>query len=181
MNATEFNLIYDEIITKRLQEHGYFKKGKSIYLQKGTTIVALLRGTFRGDQGVEITFGVRHTFVRDNLNLSTKNIYLTDTKDYPFQFSMLKFTESDLFTIAPIHYTQKVCDYINYAEVDNNKVKEIKSNLEQIYNNVVIFGPKLINILSPSKSMGLIERNNNSAWIEKVWLEDYKEFLFTNN
>lgn len=180
MNANEFNSIYDETITRRLQEHGYYKKGKSLYLQKGTTIAALLRNTFRGDQGVDITFGIRHTFVKDFLNQNTENLYLTNRKDYPFQFSMLEFKESDLFTISPIHWSENVCDYIYYGETDIEQAEVIRSNLEQIYNNVVVFGPKLINLLSPTKSMEILERNNNTAWIERARLEDYKKYLSTN-
>jgi hypothetical protein len=181
MEAVQFDIIYDEIITKRLQQLGYFKKGKSLFLQRGTTMAVLLRSTFRGDQGVEIMFGIRHTFVRDYLNLSTNNLNLTDHKDYPFQFSMLDFNESNLFTITPIHYKEKVCDYIYYGGTAITDTEEIKSILEQIYNNVINFGPKLMNVLSPKKSMELLERTATNAWIERTRLEDYKEFLSSDN
>ncbi|WML46725.1 hypothetical protein RCG23_13835 [Neobacillus sp. PS3-34] len=180
MNANEFNILYDEIITKRLQEQGYFKKGKSMFLQRGTTMAVLLRNTFRGDKGVEIIFGVRHTFVRDYLNLSIQNLYLTNPMDYPFQFSMMEFNESNLFTISTTRYNQKVCDYIYYGETDIENSQDLRNYLEQICDNVIAFGPKLINLLSPKKSMDLIEKNINNAWIERIRLEDYKEFLLIN-
>lgn len=180
MNANEFNSIYDEVVTKKLQEHGYYKKGKSLYLQKGTTIAALLRSTFRGDKGAEIAFSIRHTFVKDFIHQRTDNLYLTDRKDYPFQFSILEFKESDFFTISPIHWTEGVSDYIYYGETDIEQAEVIRDKLEHILSNVLVFGPKLINLLSPTKSMEILQRNNNTAWIEKARLEDYKRYLSSN-
>ncbi|MCU6795115.1 hypothetical protein OB236_23685 [Paenibacillus sp. WQ 127069] len=187
MNAANFNLLYEEIVINTLQAHGYFPKGQSLFITKGTMVAALLRSSFRGEQATDIIFCIRHAFLRDHVTLTTKNVYLKDAVDYPFRFSIIKFTEKDLFAVkyTPINYSrarlEMTFESIYYGDTDAEDTKEITDQLEIMTDNIIKYGPQIMNLLSPKKSCGYISQNNRGAWIEKVWLEDYENHIYEQN
>ncbi|WP_419873353.1 hypothetical protein [Candidatus Pristimantibacillus sp. PTI5] len=97
MNAADFNRLYEDIVIKRLQEQGYATKGQSLFLQREATVAALLRSSFRGEQGTDLVFCIRHAFVREYLTLTNKS-YLMNAIDYPFRFTISSYKQEDLFT-----------------------------------------------------------------------------------
>ncbi|MCZ8523809.1 MULTISPECIES: hypothetical protein [Paenibacillus] len=182
MNAADFNRLYEDIVIKKLQEQGYATKGQSLFFQKETTVAALLRSTFRGEQGSDIVFCIRHAFLREHLKL-TNGSYPMDAIDYPFRFSIKSFKQEDLFkvTYTPINYlrprSQIPYESIYYGDTAVEDSKGLTNQLNEIADNVVKFGPLIMNILSPKKAFDCIARNNKDAWIEKIWLEDYSNKL----
>lgn len=183
MIANEFNELYEQLIVNRLTKEGYYYKGKSLFLTRGDTVAALLRRTYRGEQAASFVYCCRHQFLRDQKNLSTKNIYLTDAVDYPFRFSIRNFNEEDLFTVGyeSINYLRSHSeipyDEICYGDSAIENKQGISDELTKIADKIIYFGPKIMNLLSPAKSLSMLQRNSKGAWIEQIWIEDYKSKL----
>ncbi|MGG1515693.1 hypothetical protein ABE504_09795 [Paenibacillus oryzisoli] len=182
MEASIFNPIFNEVVTKKLQEYGYLSKGQCLYKTKGETVAALLRRTYRGDQGTNFIFCIRHRFVRDLKDLQTKNIYLKDAIDYPFRIAMVNFKEEDLFgiTYEPINYLRPSeigYEGIYYGDIPIEDTDKIVEKLNRLTNNIINYEGKIINLLTPQRCQDLIEKKSTGAFIERMWIEDYKNFL----
>lgn len=76
-------------------------------------------------------------------------------------------------------YTAQSNSYesIYYGDTAVEDSKGLSNQLNEITDNVSMFGPLIMNILSAKKAFNCIATNNKDAWIEKNWLEDYRNKL----
>lgn len=181
MDAKEFNLLYDELVFKKLDSIGFVKEGNSLFLNINGCYVALIRNSFRGTRVARLILCLRHSFTRDLFD-NTNNLFATNPNDYPFKIKPTDLLKENLKNwhyktwyinsdtdYDLIHYG---ADFQTYGEISRTEAKlaDISNN---IYSNVLNW----VQILTPQESLKQLQKYNQGDRVEFDWIDDYKKYV----
>lgn len=180
MNANEFNELYAIRTCLPLTKLGFIKSGVSLFLQRDSTYIALIRNNFRGERVARFLLCVRHSFTRDIKN-DTYNLIESDPSSYPFRMKPLSLSELYLKTWHYNTYNYNDWDYDKiYYGISEANSNDIEEELSKLAYNIEKYYLTLINMFSPEKALNLIKKYNSSFQTEIDWIEDYSKYISQN-
>ncbi|CAA6697042.1 MULTISPECIES: hypothetical protein [unclassified Lentimonas] len=173
ISSEEFDELWSEKIVTPLLGLGFKESGKSLFIEKNQSSLALIRlgGRMSRPGAICHTFCFRHTFLR-NLKEEVPQKFEKEVFAYP-----VKSEPSRISTIgkADWHYTPRNLNYprehIDFSKKQKNR---IVTELQKLHDDLVIALNTLPNTLTPELLSQMIIQNGEAAWIEKMWLEDYE-------
>jgi hypothetical protein len=177
MNAAEFNAIYDGTIVQPLVAAGFVEKGTNLFLFENSGIFALIRHRNKWSsltQSTLLTICVRYRFLR-NLEKQPCDQFSKSINDYPFKFQPSKLSLD--FSQKGWHYIS--CNLGHWPEdkIEFGEDRIVKSKIEGIRDSILLLGSQWLKVLKPETAYHQILQYGESAYCEKIWLEDYKRFI----
>lgn len=172
MKLIEFNGLYKSIAKKVLDEN-LIINGNNIHLIKDFAHLAVIRqgGVVNLMATVEFVVCYRHTFLRridQNDDGPSSNSH-----DYPFKF-LLK--DLNKVGVANIKYKPHNL-HTPFEKIDVSLLneKDCEDLLSKIFTQIKDIFPLLSKKLTPEFIKKEVQKEGESAWIEKQWIVDYTD------
>lgn len=187
MKASDFNSIYEEKVSNKLIDIGFVKKKNNLFLIREGKVLCLLKASYHGLPIARFLLCVRHLFIRDidTLMKNKKNLYLNNPNSYPFKLHPSQLTQK---TLSNWHYKTNHVGINNYNYevmgfgddgLYSKDSKDIENGLENLYLRVSNFGIEWMEFLTPNEALKQLKKYNSGDKIEKLWIDDYEDFLRT--
>ncbi len=173
MNKQTFDSFFEQHVSEPLENSGFMRSENSFFINEDPISVSLIRlgGKFASPGTIAHILCFRHSFL-PNLNKEVPEGFEKEVFAYPF-----KLKPSDVVGLlsGPIKYKSQNLNYdyerYNFTE---QKDKDVTKYLSKVHDAVV-------KVLNWSKSTEVkkiaqqIQKHNESAWIEKLWLGAYSK------
>jgi hypothetical protein len=179
MKAAEFNGIYDRVLVQPLLAAGFVQHGPSLFFFEDSGVLSLLRHQNKWSsltQSTLFTVCIRHHFLRD-LERQPCERLSRSINDYPFKIQPSKLRPD--FLRSGWHY--EPCNLGHWPEdrieYGNAAASDVTSQLEGIRDSVYLVGLPWLRFLVPVEARNQILKYGESAYCEKIWLEDYERFI----
>jgi hypothetical protein len=176
MKAAEFNAAYNEMLIQPLIASGFVQRGAGLFIFDDLGVLALLRYQDKWSalaQHTLFTVCVRHTFVRD-LERQSCDRYTHSINDYPFKIQPSKLVPD--FFHSPWHYQPCNLGHWPQDKIQFGTAKDVTSELQRMRDSVRLVGMSWLRFLDPTEAHRQISQYGESAYCEKIWLEDYEKF-----
>lgn len=176
MKREDFDNLFQNEFIEPLSEDGFKTSGKSIYRNQGVGIIALMRlgGRFSTPSSVSHVLCFRHVFLRD-MKEQIQIGYVKEAFSYPYKFSLDEIQNKSLseWRYEP-HNLRLPFDKFDYERLDERQVKDWLQKLLLFLKDMFVLW---CNSLTAEKALKEIQTYGESAWCEKMWIEDYKQYL----
>ncbi|HMS39685.1 MAG TPA: hypothetical protein PKE69_05620 [Pyrinomonadaceae bacterium] len=176
MNAEKFKEQIDTNLYSLIKKVDFERVGNSFVREDNTSQLILLR--FNGskfaslNQFTRVTLCFRHKFLRDIWEKFPTS-HPREISSYPFR---IKPTELGKIDVGKWKYNFELnCneyDEIRYGESDN--VSEL---LKEIGTLTITNGIRWAETLTPKQSLIHLEKNSSGTFVDKMWIEDYQNYL----
>ena len=177
MKAAEFNAIYDKVLVQPLVAAGFVRHGASLFFFDDFGVLVLVRHRDKWSsltQSTLFTVCIRHHFLRD-LDKQPCERFSESINDYPFKIQPSKL-RPDFFR-SRWHY--EPCNLGHWPEdrIEFGSATDVAPQLEGIRDSLLSVGVAWLRFLVPVEARRQILRYGESAYCEKIWLEDYEKFI----
>jgi hypothetical protein len=177
MKAVEFNTIYDEVVVKPLVAAGFVQRDKNLFFFDASGVLALFRYRNKWSSFIQstlLTVCIRHRFLR-NLDKQPCDQFTKTIDDYPFKIQPTKFLLD--FLKCGWHYTP--CNLAHWPkdEIEFGKDNNARAKIENIRDIILAACPQWLKFLEPKEAYRQISQYGESAYCEKIWLEDYERHI----
>ena len=176
MNRAEFNSIFESEFLSRLKPAGFAVSGKHVFLRDGVNMTALIRmgGKYALLPSISWVLCFRHTFLRNNKDTEIPK-GIGDVFDYPFKFcpeALMKIPSSKWsYTPRNLNYDREEFDY------EKETSRQVSPRLNKLADFLISEFVPWTWSMTPERVQKEILQRGEQAWIEKIWLEDYDNFL----
>lgn len=173
MEKLSFEEVFDSVIADKLLNLGFERQGKNIFFVSPMHAISLIRlgGRMSREGCISHTLCCRHTYLR-NLNKELSQGFENDVFSYPIKLKPNSLRNGLLglnikYSPQNLNFEYEVYEFANKSE------KEVHNYCEQTVKNILKI-KKWFEELRPSKLASQISQNGTDAWIERLWIEDYK-------
>ena len=176
MNRAEFNSIFEDEFVERLKPFGFAISGKNAFLREGANMTALIRmrGKYSLAPCIYWVLCFRHTFLRDHNDLKVPT-GVGQVFDYPFKFCPAALMRKPM---AEWSYDRQTANFrmeeFHYEKQSRSQIVRSLAGLADFLASKFVPWTRS---MTPERAQKEICQNGEEAWIEKVWLEDYENFL----
>jgi hypothetical protein len=176
MNRAEFNSVFKSEFLNRLKPAGFAVSGKNVFLRDGVNMTALIRmgGKYAWLPSISWVLCFRHTFLRNNKDTQIPK-GIGDVFDYPFKFcpeALMRISSSKWnYTPQNLNYGREEFDYEKESSL------QVSRRLNKLADFLVSEFVPWTRSMTPDRAQKEILQHGEQAWIEKIWLEDYANFL----
>ncbi|RKE36039.1 hypothetical protein B0G76_2185 [Paraburkholderia sp. BL23I1N1] len=176
MNAQEFDELFEEIVVTRLENEGFSREGKSLYMVDGACQFGWIRGGGRLSKAGTLAHVVvfRHSFLRGkSVALHTDAPHATG--DYPWILSgedLVGSTPID-WCFEPSRLMTPPYGWLNYETLSADQVAASLDARRVALLDYVAWARSL----SLSEAHVQVARHANDYWIAGLWDEDYRAIL----
>jgi hypothetical protein len=174
MNAEEFNVIYDKTFVQALVAAGFVRRRTNLFFFEDSGVLAVIRHANKWSslaQTTLLTVCVRHRLLR-NLDKGPCDQFAESINDYPFKIQPSKMS-LDFFNDG-WHYIPCNLGHWPEEKIEFGKDFGGVAKIESIRNAILSSGQKWLKFLKPQEAYNQILKYGESAYCEKIWLEDYK-------
>jgi hypothetical protein len=176
MKAAEFNSSFKELVAKPLSSIGFKQSGRNLILRNELADIALIRcdgGQSALAQIARFIICFRHNFLR-NLEQQLPKEFVETSNDYPFKIRLSQFAALSKWHYEPINLGIRNYDIITYGNI-----KSADAPLNNMVNTLQNYTSRWIEFLTPENALSQIKKFGENAYCEKIWIEDYEQFLST--
>ncbi len=176
MNAEKFKEQIDKNLYALIKKSGFERVGNSFVREDNISQLIILR--FNGskfaslNQFTRFTLCFRHKFLRDIWEKFPPSPP-REISSYPFRVKPSELGKIDIdkwkynFELNCNEY-----DEIRYGESDN-----VSGFLKEIGTFTITNGIRWAETLTPKQSLILLEKDNSGSFVDKMWIEDYQNYL----
>lgn len=171
MDKQRFEEMFDELVAKPLEQIGFVRSGKSIYLVQNDIAVSLIRlgGRVAIPGAISQVLCFRHSFL-PNLYEEANPGFEREVFSYPIKLKPMAvratFGSNIKYRSSNLRYEKEIFEFANKTE------RQVSSYLAKVLKSVQAL-LKWAKVVTPELLADEIRRCGESAWIEKVWLESY--------
>ena len=176
MRAAEFNAILDLVVTKTLEPLGFRPHGRSLRYDDGLAQAALLRTELRSTPPARLAFGYRHAFLRSYDTEAVLDEPPTNLAEYPVKIapSALPAVTTGAWRYTPMNLGRWPSDSIDYP---NLTALQVHQQLVAVADTIATTFPQVRERWSPDRLRQDVIDDGENAWCERLWVEDYDDFL----
>ena len=176
MDAKEFNRQYEDFLVAPLRKIGFRTHGQSLSYTRDQTVLALLRFQMKFSgllQRTHFLLCVRHDFLR-TLEKEPSAKFLSGASEYPFKLPVSKLSQNVLKTwhYQPINLGPREYDTVIFGEL-----ADASAILSSMREKITDSGLAWMKCLTPAEALRQVRKHGEDAYCEKIWIEDYEEFL----
>ena len=175
MNAAKFNAQIEETLGRLLNSAGFSASGRDYVREERDSQLVLLR--FGGSkfanacQFVRFVLGFRHTFLRDVWEKVPEGLP-GQISDYPF-----RICPSELRSEAWRRWMYKFELNARYDEVEYGRLDDATQLLTRMGETITTSGIEWSRQFTPSRSLEMLQHQPQRAFVERLWIEDYRARL----
>jgi hypothetical protein len=175
MKAQKFNAQIEEALGPILSSAGFTTAGRDYVREEREAQLVLIR--FSGSkfanacQFTRFVLGFRHTYLRDVWEKVPEGLP-GQISDYPF-----RICPSELLFEAWRGWMYKFELNTRYDEVEYGNLDDATPLLLQMGTAIATSGVEWSRQFSPSRSLEMLQRQPESAFVERLWIEDYRARL----
>jgi hypothetical protein len=176
MNRAEFNAAFESEFLNQLKPAGFAVSGKHVFYRDEVNMTSLIRlgGKYALLPSVTWVLCFRHTFLRNNKDVQIPK-GVGDVFDYPFKFcpEALIRIPSSKWSYMPrnLNYDREEFAFEKESNV------QVAKRLNKLADFLVSEFLPWTRTMTPDRARKEIIQHGEQAWIEKIWLEDYDNFL----
>jgi hypothetical protein len=171
MEKQRFEEMFDELVARPLEQIGFVRSGKSIYLVQDEIAVSLIRlgGRMAMPGAISQVLCFRHSYL-PNLDEEANPGFEREVFAYPIKLRPLAvrtaFRKNIRYRSNNLRYEHETFEFQNKTErqVSNYLLKVLKSVQ-------ALLG--WAQVITPEYLADEIKKQGESAWIEKLWLKSY--------
>jgi hypothetical protein len=178
MNAATFNAQIEEALGGLLRSAGFSAAGRDYVREERDSQLVLLR--FGGSkfanacQFVRFVLGFRHTFLRDVWEKVPEGLP-GQMADYPF-----RIRPSELASEECRQWRYEFELNTRYDEVDYGRLDDATRLLTRMGQAITTNGIEWSRQFTPARSLEILQRQPQPAFVERLWIEDYRARLAEN-
>lgn len=169
MEASEFNQLFDELVSPAFTSLGGHQTGRRLFWNSGSLTVALSRTETRYQPPPHLTLCIRHNSMR-MLDQTVPQTSPTEPSNYMIKAA--PSTASDIllpnWRYQPFNLSRSPYDEVNYRAENSAVVRRLQTLREQL--DAVL--PGLEHALTPAVLKYQLQANGSQAWIEALWIDD---------
>ena len=176
MLRPEFDDIFEDEVSRPLQDRGFSANGKTLDLVKGACHVSFVRlggkATLPSTAAWVLCF--RHAFLRLVQDESDANKMIFAVSDYPYKFTLSELRSRR----TPLRYHSRLLGF-DYDRFDYSSLQANEGKVELAAIRCFIldeFIPWALG-LPCEQARNEIERFGSAGWCERRWVEDYDNRL----
>ena len=172
VNKKRFEEMFDELVASPLEQMGFLRSGKSIYLVQDEIAISLIRlgGRMAIAGAISQVLCFRHSFL-PNLDEEVNAGFEREVFAYPIKLKPLTlrtiFGGNIKYRPNNLNYETETFEFQNKTESQiTNYLIEISRSVKALFS--------WANLITPEHLAAQINKHGESAWIEKLWLESYE-------
>jgi hypothetical protein len=171
VDKKRFEEMFDELVTLPLEQMGFLRIGKSIYLVQDEIAISLIRlgGRMALPGAISQVLCFRHSFL-PNLDEEVNAGFEREVFAYPIKLKPLAvrtiFGSNIKYRPNNLNYETETFEFRNKTEsqITNYLIKVLKS-VKALFD--------WAKSITPEQLAVEINKHGESAWIEKLWLKSY--------
>ena len=163
--------MFDELVAQPLEQIGFMRSGKSIYLVQNEIAVSLIRlgGRMAIPGAISQVLCFRHSFL-PNLDEEANPGFEREVFSYPIKLKPLAvravFGSNIKYRPNNLRYENETFEFVNKTE------RQVSIYLSKVLKSVQAL-LSWAQVITPEYLADEIMKCGESAWIEKLWLESY--------
>jgi len=182
MRAGDYHQHFSALLATPLAEQGWVQRKGRLFRHAGHSVAALLRSDSKFSslaQMASYILAFRHDFLRDLEKRQAEpcpdGCCLYPVKIVPSAaMAYVRAGRIAGWRYEPVNLGVRYTDDICYG---TDPGQETDRRLQAIQDSLRLFVPLFQDYFTPQEALRQIERFGENAYCEKIWLEDYREFL----